>query len=42
MESRATGKIFKPGLWQKAGVDNAEESSGLTDMGQITQEAGWS
>lgn len=30
------------GLWQMAGVDNAEESSGLTDMGQTTQEAGWS
>lgn len=43
MESRATDKIFKTrisGEW--VGMDNTEESSGLTDIGQTMQEAGWS
>lgn len=44
-------EIFHRGqcYWQKAGIygkwvhmDSAGESSGLTDPGQITQEAGWS
>lgn len=43
MESRATHKVFKTGIYGEWVVmDNAEESSGLTDIGQIMQEASWS
>lgn len=43
MESCATGKIFKTGIYGKwVHMDTPGESSGLTDTGQIPQEAGWS
>lgn len=43
MESRGTDRIFETRIYGEwADMDNAEESSGPTDIGQTMQEAGWS
>lgn len=43
MEGNATSKILKTGIYSKwVQMLSAGESSGLTDTGLITPEAGWS